>query len=113
MELEGRPVRASLDTGANAALILRRNWAKRNGLFDGRPQSTAMGGDVNGLRRLTLSPVRDIRLGGVVFTDLSAEISDNVLENDVTVGLDVLRRLHSYWDLPGRKLWLTPPSGSI
>ncbi|MFT4074999.1 MAG: retropepsin-like aspartic protease [Asticcacaulis sp.] len=113
MELEGHPVRASLDTGANTALILRRSWAKRNGLLHGRSQSTALGGDVNGLRRLTLSPVRDIRLGGIAFNDLSAEISDNVLEHDVTVGLEVLRRLHSYWDVSAGKLWLMPPSRGI
>jgi predicted aspartyl protease len=106
MTLEGLPVRASLDTGANAALILRHGWAQRNGLLEGRVQSTAMGGDVNGLRTLTLSPVRNIQIGGVTFRDLDAEISDNVLEHDVTVGLDVLRRLHTYWDVPAGKLWL-------
>ena len=106
IQLEGLPVRASLDTGANAALILRRSWAKRNGLLEGRRQSSTLGGDVNGLRELTLSPVRNIEIGGTAFHDLSAEISDNVLEHDVTVGLDVLRRLHSYWDVPAGKLWL-------
>lgn len=106
IELEGLPVRASLDTGANTSLILRRNWAQRKGLLKGRQQSTTVGGDINGLRTLTVSPVRDIRLGDVAFHDLSAEISDNVLEHDVTVGLDILRRLHSYWDLPSGKLWL-------
>lgn len=108
IQLEGRPVRASLDTGANTALILRRNWAKRNGLLEGRPQTSTLGGDINGLRELTLSPVRNIQIGGTAFHDLSAEISDNVLEHDVTVGLDVLRRLHTYWDVPAGKLWLTP-----
>ncbi len=106
IEIEGLPVRASLDTGANTSLILRRSWAQRNGLMEGRPQSTTMGGDVNGLRTLAVSPVRDIRLGGMAFHDLSAEISDNVLEHDVTVGLDVLRRLHTYWDVQAGELWL-------
>jgi predicted aspartyl protease len=106
MELEGRPVRASLDTGVSAALILKRGWAERHGLLEGRRQSTALGGDVNGLRTLTLSTVRDIRIGGQAFHDLAAEISDNVLEHDVTLGLDILRRLHTYWDLPAGKLWL-------
>ncbi|MGN6208862.1 aspartyl protease family protein [Asticcacaulis sp.] len=113
IQLEGQPVRASLDTGANTALILRRHWAKRNGLLDGRPQSTALGGDINGLRTLTLSPVRDIHIGGMAFHDLSAEISDNVLEHDVTLGLDVLRRLHTYWDVPAGRLWLAPTSDAI
>ena len=54
----------------------------------------------NGLRTLTLSPVCNIQLGDMAFHDLSAEVSDNVLEHDVTVGLDVLRRLHTYWDVP-------------
>ena len=109
MEMEGRLVRASLDTGVSAPLILKRDWAKRHGLLAGRPQSTTLGGDVNGLRELTLSPVRGILIGGTAFHDLSAEISDNVLEHDVTVGLDVLRRLHTYWDVPAGKLWLAPP----
>ena len=113
MELEGRPVRASLDTGVSAPLILKRDWAERHDLLAGRPQSMAMGGDVNGLRTLTLSTVHDIRLGGLAFHDLSAEISDNVLEHDVTVGLDVLRRLHTYWDVPAGKLWLAPSAGRI
>jgi len=113
MELEGKPIRASLDTGVSSALILKRGWARRHGLLAGRTQSMAMGGDVNGPRTLTLSPVRDIRLGGLAFRDLSAEISDNVLEHDVTLGLDVLRRLHSFWDVPAGKLWLSLPSGSI
>jgi predicted aspartyl protease len=113
MELEGRPVRASLDTGVSAPLILKRDWAERHDLLAGRPQSTAMGGDVNGLRTLTLSTVHDIRLGGLAFHDLSAEISDNVLEHDVTIGLDVLRRLHTYWDVPAGKLWLAPSVGRI
>ncbi len=105
MELEGRPVRASLDTGVSAPLILKRDWAERHGLLEGRMQSTALGGDVNGLRTLTLSTVYDIRLGGLAFHDLSAEVSNNVLEHDVTIGLDVLRRLHTYWDVPAGKLW--------
>ena len=113
MELEGRPVCASLDTGVSAALILKRGWAEHHGLLEGRPQSTMLGGDVNGLRPLTLSPVRDIRLGGLAFHDLSAEISDNMLEHDVTLGLDVLRRLHTYWDIRAGKLWLSQPSGAI
>lgn len=113
MEMEGRLVRASLDTGVSAPLILKRDWAERHGLLAGRPQSTTLGGDVNGLRELTLSPIRDIQIGGVVFHDLSAEISDNVLEHDVTVGLDVLRRLHTYWDVPGGKLWLAKTSDAI
>lgn len=113
IKLEGLPVRASLDTGANAALILRRAWAQRNGLLEGRQQSTTMGGDVNGLRTLSLSPVRNIQLGGAAFHDLSAEISDNVLEHDVTLGLDVLRRLHTYWDIRAGKLWLAQPSDAI
>ncbi len=106
IKLEGQPVRASLDTGANAALILKRDWAKRHGLLVGRPQSSALGGDINGLRTLTLSPIRDIEVGRAAFYDLSAEVSDNVLEHDVTVGLDVLRRLHTYWDVQAGKLWL-------
>lgn len=106
IKLEGRPVRASLDTGVNASLILKRDWANRHDLLAERPQSSTLGGDVNGLRTLTLSPVRDIQIGGAAFHDLSAEISDNVLEHDVTVGLDVLRRLHTYWDVPAGKLWL-------
>jgi predicted aspartyl protease len=112
MELEGQPVRASLDTGVSAALILKRSWARRHGLLEGRRQSTALGGDINGLRTLMLSPIRDIRLGNLAFHDLSAEISDNVLEHDVTIGLDVLRRLHSFWDVPASRLWLSQP-GSL
>jgi len=107
MQIEDVPVRASVDTGSQAPLMLKSAWARANGFLDGRPQWQQLGGDVTGLREITMSSVAHAALAGLTFRDVPAEVSDNRLEYDVNLGLDVFLRLRSWWDLADGRIWLS------
>ena len=107
MVVEGVPVRASVDTGSSTPLILKGDWAMRNDLLHGRKRSQWLGGDVSGLHTITMSSVRDATLGGLTFRDVPVEISDNLLEFDVNLGLDIFLRLRSFWDMGRSRIWLS------
>ncbi|ESQ84647.1 hypothetical protein AEAC466_06240 [Asticcacaulis sp. AC466] len=107
MEIDGVPVRASVDTGSNTPLILKADWAQRNGLLTGRKISQWLGGDVTGLHQVTMSSVGRATFGGLTFHDIPVEISDNRLTYDVNLGLDFFLRLRSFWDIDAGRLWIS------
>ncbi len=113
MEVEGIPVRASVDTGSSTPLILKGDWALRHDLLHGRKRSQWLGGDVSGLHTITMSSVRDATIGGLTFRDIPVEVSDNLLEFDVNLGLDVFLRLRSFWDMDRSRIWLAGNSADL
>jgi len=106
MEIEGIPVRASVDTGSSTPLMLKTDWMLRHDLLHGRKRSQWLGGDVGGLHTITMSSVRDATIGGLTFRDIPVEVSDTLLEFDVNLGLDVFLRLRSFWDMDKSRIWL-------
>lgn len=113
MEVEGIPVRASVDTGSSTPLILKGDWALRHDLLHNRKRSQWLGGDVSGLHTITMSSVRDATIGGLTFRDIPVEVSDNLLEFDVNLGLDVFLRLRSFWDMDKSHIWLSGSAADL
>lgn len=104
--IEGKPAVAELDTGSSTALTLSRDTAKALGLLDGRPLSQWISGDLTGIYNVDMTSVKDVNLGGVVFHDMPVEVSDHHATSDISIGLPMLMRCRSSWDLSHGKLWL-------
>lgn len=111
--IEGKAATAELDTGSNTALTLSRTAATVLGLLDGRPTSQWISGDLAGIYNVDMTSVKAMSLGGVVFRDLPVEVSDHRVGNDISVGLPILMRYRSRWDLSHGKLWLAADAARV
>ncbi|MEN8181621.1 MAG: aspartyl protease family protein [Myxococcota bacterium] len=111
IELEGRPVRVLLDTGAPGTLILSGKAAKEID-FSWEPLARIEGGSVLGPVDLELAEARDLRLGPFGFgTPVSILIAPRGFYNqgtstDSVVGYDLLSQFVVRIDYPRKRLWL-------
>ncbi len=105
--IEGKPAKASLDSGSNTPLMISKLWASDNDLLKGRALSSWINGDLTGIHTIAMTTMKHASLGGLLFTDVPAEISDTQLSYEINLGLPFLERFRSFWDIPGGKLWVS------
>ncbi|MEI9903685.1 MAG: aspartyl protease family protein [Asticcacaulis sp.] len=104
--IEGKSTTAQLDTGSGTALTLSRDAATALGLIDGRPLSQWISGDLTGIYNIDMTSVKEMNFGGVVFRDMPVEISDHHATSEISIGLPILLRCRTRWDMAHNRLWL-------
>lgn len=111
--IEGKPAKASLDSGSNTPLMISKSWASSNDLLKNRSLSSWISGDLTGIHTIAMTTVKQASLGGLLFTDVPAEISDTQLSYEINLGLPFLERLRSFWDISGGKLSVSANSKDL
>lgn len=104
----GAPLRALIDLGSEAPLILSPGPATARRLLEGRTVSTT---DLGGYGRTVVAKVATVRtlaLGGVVFRDVPIQVAPRSIGFDANLGLPVLKRFRLWLDFGGRRMWLAP-----
>ncbi|CAL4868246.1 hypothetical protein MMA231_02521 [Asticcacaulis sp. MM231] len=111
--IEGKSAKASLDSGSNTPLMISKSWASENDLLKGRALSSWITGDLTGIHTIAMTTLKHAALGGMLFTDVPAEISETQLSYEINLGLPFLERFRSFWDIPGGKLWVAATSRNL
>jgi predicted aspartyl protease len=110
--IDGKQINAIVDTGASTSYITRRAARQFLGIFENNPSLKPRGTvSVNGMNTLVLNyPFRTLRFGDVTVNNPRIEIvADEVWgENDLLLGVGILRQLHLYIAYKEKKLYITP-----
>ncbi len=113
VEVEGLTANASLDSGNTQPLMIRKDWWDRaSGLRD-HVLTPWVGDDLSGQASITMTDLKRFGFGGVDLHDVPAEVSQTQLSYEVNLGLPVLQRFHSFWDLKTETLWLSPSTAEL
>jgi predicted aspartyl protease len=113
--LDGKPLKAILDTGASRSFMNFRAAREIFGIVENNPQLKATGSrNMNGVVPLESFryPFSSITFEGIEIRNPDIEIikypdSDNI-ESDLILGIGVLRQLHMYIAYGEKMLYLTP-----
>jgi predicted aspartyl protease len=105
--IEGKRLRAHVDTGSNDALTIRRSWAEKNGLLRDRPVSQWISADLSGIYKIEMTSIRTVSIGDYAFTHVPTGIAEFQQDTDAAIGVELLMRCHSVWSLAASKLWLS------
>lgn len=118
IELDGRPLRVLLDTGANVGLILSGAAARAVGIDERSLPEAGTFGTTLGPMQVRLAEVETLAFGGLAVGPLPAFVSPrgwyNIAgETDSVVGYDVLSRFLVRIDYPRKRLWLRRESPAV
>ena len=105
--IEGKRLRAHVDTGSNDALTVRRSWAEKNGLLRDRPMSQWISADLSGIYKIEMTSMRTVSIGDYDFAHVPTGIAEFQQDSDAAIGVELLMRCHSVWSLAASKLWLS------
>lgn len=116
IDVEGRSLRALVDLGSDAALMLRAGDLTASWEAEGRKASTMLAAYAKGgameLAESRVTRARSLKLGGWIFSNLPATIYDAEHPAfgafEAVIGIGVLSRFLLSLDLAGRHLWLRP-----
>ncbi len=107
VQVEGLPAQASLDSGCTVAMIIARDWFDRAGLSRDHRLTPWIGDDLSGQASIAMADLASFGFGGAEVRNVPVEVSHTQLAYEVNLGLPVLERFHSFWDLANEKLWLS------
>jgi predicted aspartyl protease len=111
VSLDGRPeIQATFDLGAGLPFQVSRDWARANGLMDGRRTSEWFLTGVEGVSTYTTLTLPRLNLGGFEFHDVPIGVVDGQPEGSspALLGIPVWRRFRLFSDFAADSLWLTP-----
>jgi predicted aspartyl protease len=112
VNIDGKSIMAIVDTGAATSYITRRAARQFLGIFENNPNLRSRGTvSVNGMNTPVLNyPFRTLRFGDVTVNNPRIEIvADEVWgENDLLLGVGILRQLRLYIAYKEKKLYITP-----
>ncbi len=108
--IEGHaPVRATLDLGNGAQVLVGRGYARRLGLLaDGRAVHREAGGGLGGEALRETFVLRSLMVAGRRFEDVAAAIDPQESASDLNVGISVLRHFVVTTDFAAHAAWLRP-----
>lgn len=104
----GPPLRALVDLGSDAPLILSPGPANARGLLRGRPTSTAQLGGLGRASIGKVATVTSLDLAGVTLRRVPIQVTPRSIGFDANLGLPILRRFRLFLDFAGRRMWLIP-----
>ncbi len=107
VSVEGVAADASLDSGNTLPLMIRQDWSGRTGALRDHVLTPWVGDDLGGQASIAMTDLKALSFGGAGFHDVPAEVSRTHLAYEVNLGLPVLERFHSFWDLANERLWLS------
>ena len=95
--IEGHPpVRGNFDTGSSNALTLDGAYAREIGLFDGRPASTWISAQVEGIVATQVTTARKVRVGDIELSDVDIDCPPSWnarLSTPANIGFPLIHRL--------------------
>jgi len=107
LQVEGAAADASLDSGNTLPLMIRKDWSNRTGVLRDHVLTPWIGDDLGGEASIAMTDLKRVTFGGAVLPNVPAEVSRTQLAYEVNLGLPILERFHSFWDLSNEKLWLS------
>jgi predicted aspartyl protease len=107
VQVEGFAAQASLDSGCTVAMMIANDWFDRQGLARDHRLIPWIGDDLSGEASIAMTDLKAFGFGGAELHDVPVEVSHTRLAYEVNLGLPVLERFHSFWDLANEKLWLS------
>jgi predicted aspartyl protease len=117
--LEGKPVLATFDLGAGAALLLSPRYAAEQGLLNGKRRSTTPSTGVEGTSAASVVTLDKIEFAGTTHLQVPATIP-SAWQNDrrnipvrATIGTGLLSRFRIISDYSSDRLWLVPNPGAL
>lgn len=113
VRIEGADAQASLDSGCTVAMMIARDWFDRQGLSRDHRMTPWIGDDLSGEASIAMTDLKAFGFGGVEVHDVPVEVSRTRLAYEVNLGLPVLERFHSFWDLANETLWLATAPGEL
>jgi predicted aspartyl protease len=105
VEIEGQNVRATFDLGNGSGVLVSKAFAAVH-LSDGRAMGTKSGGGIGGAHDRKTLVLKSLRLGGRLFSDVSASIDESDTAADANIGVSLLGTFRILSDYPGRAVWL-------
>jgi hypothetical protein len=113
VDVEGVAANASLDSGNTLPLMIRQDWFDRTNVLRGHRLTPWVGDDLSGEASIAMTDVKTFGFGGARLRDIPAEVSKTRLAYEINLGLPVLERFHSFWDLANETLWLSAAAGDL
>lgn len=107
VQVEGVVANASIDSGNTLPLMIQKDWARRTGVLRDHVMTPWIGDDLSGQASIAMTDLKRFTFGGVDLHDVPAEVSQTQLAYEINLGLPVLARFRSLWDLANEKLWLS------
>ncbi len=107
VQVEGVAAQASIDSGNTLSLMIRKDWADRTGVLRDHVMFPWIGDDLSGQASIAMTDLKTFGFGGADLHEVPAEVSQTQLTYEINLGLPVLERFHSFWDLANEKLWLS------
>lgn len=105
--VESAAAQASLDSGNTLPLMIRKDWSVQAGVLRAHAMTPWIGDDLGGEASIAMTDLKTFTFGGAGLRDVPAEVSQTRLAYEVNLGLPILERFHSFWDLANEKLWLS------
>lgn len=112
LELEGHPVKASLDLGSALPLHVSKSIADRYHLLDGRRTSIALSGSLGGFTTSPLATCKTALLAGQRFAEVPFEVFDAPGE-EVVIGLNLVNRFGCLLNSQDQMLYINPISDRL
>jgi predicted aspartyl protease len=110
--IDGKEIMATVDTGAHTSFITMRAASKFLGLDEKDPALKSRGNvPVNGMNgQVRNYPFQTLGFGAVVVNHPNIQIVEDRVwnEDDLLLGIGILRQLHLYIAYKERKLYITP-----
>jgi predicted aspartyl protease len=113
VRVEGVPARASLDSGNNTPLMIRKDWSDKTGVVRDHALAPWLSADLSAETSVAMTTLKDFAFGGADFRDIPAEVSRTQLRYEINLGFPVLERFHSFWDMSNGKLWLSATASDL
>jgi len=113
VRIEGIDAQASLDSGCTVAMMVARDWFDRKGLSRDHALTPWIGDDLGGEASIAMTDLAIFSLGGAEVRNVPVEVSHTQLVYEINLGLPVLERFHSFWDLANEKLWLSTSAAQL
>ncbi|HJQ37419.1 MAG TPA: aspartyl protease family protein [Thermoanaerobaculia bacterium] len=107
-------VRLMVDSGAGAAVVLKKHFVEKNRIDTSRGISASIGLGVGGATKERIGRVARLELAGVAFTNPVTMFSESTAgaladrSSDGILGGEILSRFRFITDYPHKRLWFVP-----